>query len=106
MNETDADRLELLDRVKARIPELDLDQHTVEWTELPDDGSQALVLDGGGFDGGPGAFIASAGDDLHVIGSMAPIVDGALGCIVVAADGTRRVVRVMPDPLAQQERAD
>jgi hypothetical protein len=57
-NETDADRLELLDRLADRVPELDLDKHEVEWTTL-DDGSEALLVDGGGIDGGSGIFFAN-----------------------------------------------
>ena len=38
---TDLDRLELLDRIERRVPELDLDQHEIEWTEMRDDGLRA-----------------------------------------------------------------
>jgi hypothetical protein len=34
MNDRDADRLELLDRIAERIPELDLDRQSVEWITL------------------------------------------------------------------------
>jgi hypothetical protein len=34
MNERDADRLELLDRIADRVPELDLDRQSVEWSTL------------------------------------------------------------------------
>ena len=64
MNETDADRLELLDRIKARIPDLDLDAQSIEWTTL-DDGHEALLVNGGGIDGGAGAYFANAGEDLR-----------------------------------------
>jgi hypothetical protein len=37
---------------------------------MPDDGSQALLIDGGGIDGGNGFTIASHGDDLRAIGSI------------------------------------
>jgi hypothetical protein len=47
MNERDADRLELLDRIADRVPELDLEQQSVEWTTL-DDGHEALLVNGGG----------------------------------------------------------
>jgi hypothetical protein len=47
MDPTDADRLKPLDRIAERISELDLDQHEIEWTTLPD-GHQALLVDGGG----------------------------------------------------------
>ena len=49
MNETDADRFELLDRVKTRIPDLDLDAQSIEWTTLAD-GHEALLVNGGGLD--------------------------------------------------------
>jgi hypothetical protein len=62
---------------------------------------QALVVNGGGFDGGTGAYIANAGDDVHAVGSLAPIRDGWIGCIVIAPDGSRYVGRAVPDPLAQ-----
>jgi hypothetical protein len=101
MNETDNDRLELLDRIADRLPELDLDREKVEWKTL-DDGHEALLINGGGFDGGEGAFFANSGDDVHVVGNMAPLVEGAIGCIVIAPDGSRRLARVMPDPLAPQ----
>jgi hypothetical protein len=70
MNETDAVRLELLDRIAARIPGLDLDQQQVEWTTL-DDGHEALLVNGGGIDGKAGAYFANAGDDLHAVGTLA-----------------------------------
>jgi hypothetical protein len=97
-----AAQLELLDRIEKRLPEVDLDQHSIEWTEMPDDGSQALLIDGGGIDGGNGFTIASHGDDLHAVGSTAPLFPGTVGCVVIAPDGSRRLARVMPDPLAQQ----
>jgi hypothetical protein len=100
MDEHDADRLELLDRIAARVPELKLDRESVEWRTLPD-GGEALLVNGGGMDGGEGAYFANHGDDVHAIGSLDPIVPGALGCIVIYPDGSRRLARVMPDPLAQ-----
>jgi hypothetical protein len=100
MNERDQDRLVLLDRIAERVPELKLERHSIEWATL-DDGHQALLVDGGGLDGGEGAFFANAGDDLHAVGSLAPIIDGYVGCIVIQPDGSRRLARVMPDPLAQ-----
>jgi hypothetical protein len=36
MNERDAERLELLDRIADRVPELDLARQLVEWTTLPE----------------------------------------------------------------------
>ena len=96
----DADRLELLDRLDARMPDLDLDQHEIEWITLPD-GAEALLVDGGGIDGGSGYFIANAGDDLHVIGSMQPMAP-AIGCVVIDRNGCRALARIVDDPLAQK----
>jgi hypothetical protein len=98
VNRSDADRLELLDRIEKRIPELDLDQNEVEWTTLPD-GHEALLVNGGGIDGGDGAYFANAGDDVHAVGSLAPIAAGYVGCIVIKADGSRRLAHAVPDPL-------
>ena len=95
------DRLKLLDRIADRVPELDLDRNEVEWHELPD-GHQALTVDGGGFDGGSGTFFANAGDDLRAVGSLDPLAPGHVGCVVIRPDGSRRLARVEPDPLAQQ----
>jgi hypothetical protein len=94
-NDRDADRLELLDRIAERLPDLDLDQHEVEWDEFPD-GGQALVLNAGEI-----AFGLHA-DDVHAIGSLAPLIPGHIGCIVIRPDGSRYVARAVPDPLAQQ----
>jgi hypothetical protein len=51
--------------------------------------------------GGKGAFFANAGDDLHAVGSLAPIIEGAVGCIVIRPDGSRHLARAVPDPLAE-----
>ena len=101
LDPTDADRLDLLDRIEKRLPELHLYQREVEWTELPD-GAQALLVDGGGFDGGDGFTFANAGEDVHALGSTSLLIPGTVGCVVIAPDGSRRLARVMPDPLAQQ----
>jgi hypothetical protein len=101
MDDRDADRLELLDRIEKRIG-LDLDRHQVEWMTL-DDGDEALLVDGGGLDGGKGAYFANAGEDVHAVGTLAPSIDGYIGCIVIQPDGTRYVARAVPDPLAQQK---
>jgi hypothetical protein len=82
MNQHDADRLELLDRIKERVPELDLDRESVEWTTL-DDGHEALLVNGGGIDGGSGTFFANHGEDVHAVGSLDPLVPGHVGCIVI-----------------------
>jgi hypothetical protein len=71
MNDTDSDRLELLDRIADRVPELDLTEQTIEWTTL-DDGHEALLVNGGGIDGGNGVYFANYGDDVHAVGSWPP----------------------------------
>ena len=81
------------------MPELDLDQQTVEWMTL-DDGHEALLVNGGGMDGGEGTFLVNAGEDMHAVGSLAPIIEGHVGCIVIRPDGSRYLARVMRDPLA------
>jgi hypothetical protein len=101
VNRSDADRLLLLDRIADRVPELDLDQNEVEWMTLPD-GHEALLVNGGGIDGGSGAYFANCGEDLHAVGSLAPIAD-VIGCIVIRPDGSRVLARAVPDPLAQQK---
>jgi hypothetical protein len=100
MNDCDQDRLELLDRIAARIPELDLEQQQVEWTTV-EERHEALLVNGGGLDGGKGAYFVNYGEDVHVVGSLAPIVPGFLGCIVIRPDGSRYVARAVPDPLAE-----
>jgi hypothetical protein len=100
MNDQDQDRPVLLDRIAERVPELDLDRQSIEWTTL-DEGSEALLVNGGGIDGGDGAYFANAGEDVHAVGTLDPIVPGHVGCIVIRPDGSRYVARVMPDPLAQ-----
>ena len=102
MTERDADRLAVLDRIADRVPELDLDQHRVDWHELPD-GHEALLVDGGGIDGGPGVYFANAGNDLHAVGALAPMIPGYVGCIVIRPDKTRQLAHVEPDPLAGQK---
>ena len=82
MNETDAEQLELLDRIDKRLG-IDLDQHAIEWTEMPDDGSQGLVVDGGGFDGDNGFVVATHGEDLHLVGPTKPRLPRVGGCGVV-----------------------
>ena len=60
-------------------------------------------MNGGGIDGGSGAYFANAGDDVHAVGLLAPLVPGAIGCIVIRPDGSRQLARMEPDPLAQQK---
>ncbi len=97
MTDRDQQRLELLDRIADRVPELDLDQQEVAWTTL-DDGAEALLVNGGGIDGGNGAYFANHGEDIHAVGTLAPIIDGCRGCIVIRPDGSCYVAQVMPDP--------
>jgi hypothetical protein len=40
------------------------------------------------------------GKDVHAVGSLAPIVEGHVGCIVIRPDGSRHLAHVMADPLA------
>jgi hypothetical protein len=98
MTTRDADRLLLLDRLNVRLPDLDLDQQEVEWTTL-EDGHEALLVNGGGIDGGDGVFFANAGQDVHAVGSLRPLA-ALVGCIVIAPDGSRTLARVEDDPLA------
>jgi len=101
MDDRDADRLELLDRLADRMPEVDLEQHEVEWLTLPD-GAEALLVDGGGLDGGSGIYFANAPNgDVHCVGSLQPLAP-AIGCIVIKADGGRVLARVVPDPLQKE----
>ncbi len=100
LNPADADRLLLLDRLAERVPGLDLADQRVEWQALPD-GSQALLVNGGGIDGGNGVYFANAGADVHAVGSMAPAFP-VIGCIVIKPDGSRRLAQVQPDPLAEE----
>ncbi len=89
LNPDDVDRLELLDRLAERMPELDLEHRSLEWIEMPD-GAQGLAVDGGGFAGdGTGYTFANAGEDVHAIGPTAPLIPGGIGCIVIRPDGTR-----------------
>lgn len=93
----DTDRIVLLDRIEDRLPHLDLDQQEVEWITLPD-GAEALLVNGGGVDGGKGAYFANAGEDVHAVGSLAPLAP-AVGCVVIRPDGTRVLARVERHPL-------
>ena len=99
MTNNDSDRLLLLDRLDERVPELNLDEHEVGWHKLPD-GHEALVVDGGGLDGGNGMYFADAADDVHAVGSLQPLAP-VVGCIVIRPDRTRVLAHVMPDPLAE-----
>jgi hypothetical protein len=60
------------------------------------------IVNGGGLDGGTGAFFANCGEDVHVVGSLDPLIPKMIGLIVICPDGSRYVARAVPDPLAQQ----
>ena len=66
MTNTDPDRLLLLDRIADRMPDVKLDEQEVEWKTMPD-GVEALLVNGGGIDGGTGAFMVNHGDDIHIV---------------------------------------
>jgi hypothetical protein len=93
----DQDRLELLDRIAERVPELDLDRESIEWRTLPD-GNEALFVNLDATTGaGDGAYFANCGEDVHAVG---PVVPGHVGLIVIRPDGSRVLARAGPDPLA------
>jgi hypothetical protein len=50
-----------------------------------------------------GAYFANAGDDVHAVGLLAPLIQGHIGCIVIRPDGSRVLARAEPDPMAQQQ---
>jgi hypothetical protein len=81
------------------MPDLDLTRHSVEWTEMPDNGAQGLLVDGGGIDGGNGFTLVCHGEDLHAVGPTSPMIPGYVGCVVIAPDKSRRLAQAMPDPL-------
>jgi hypothetical protein len=100
MDDHDADRLRLLDRIAECVPELDLNRERVEWIELPD-GVEALSVNGGGIDGGDGTHFVNYGDDVHAYGSVDPVIPGHVGCIVIGPNGSRVLARAVRDPLAE-----
>jgi hypothetical protein len=75
MNDQDQDRLVLLDRIADRVPSWTSDRQSVEWTRL-DDGHEALLVNGGGLDGGAGVLFANQGDDVHAVGMLDPLIPG------------------------------
>ena len=97
MDTADADRLTLLDRLADRVPELDLDQHEIEWTEMPH-GAAGLLIDGGGVDGGNGYTWANCREDLHAYGPTAPLFPGRFGVVAIDPDGNRRLIRLVAGP--------
>lgn len=56
-------------------------------------GHEVLLVNGGGIDGGDGAYFANAGADLHVVGSVARLIPGHVGCIVIRPDRPRACSR-------------
>jgi len=38
-----------------------------------------------------------------VVGTLAPLVPGAIGCVVIKPDGSRQLAHVQPDPLAHSD---
>ena len=75
-------------------------RNEIEWKTLAD-GHEALLVNGGGLAGGDGAFFANCTEDVDAVGSLAPIIEGHIGCIVIRPDGSRRLARVVPGPGAQ-----
>ena len=41
-------------------------------------------------------------EDVHAVGTLAPLIPGYVGCVVIRSDGSRRMARVVADPLTQQ----
>jgi hypothetical protein len=60
-----------------------------------------LLVNGGGASTGVTAPTSpTPGEGVHAVGSLAPIVEGHVGCIVIRPDGSRHLAHVMADPLA------
>jgi hypothetical protein len=66
-----------------------------------DDEADALLVNGGGIDGGSRVYFANAGLDWHAVGSLQPLAP-VVGCIVIRPDGSRVLARVERDPFAEQ----
>ena len=49
---------------------------------------------------GHGPYFANAGEDVHAVGLLDPIVPGHVGCIAIRPDGSRVLARAVRDPLA------
>jgi hypothetical protein len=64
---------------------------------------EALLVNGGGIDGGDGGYFANHGEDVHAIGLLDPLVPGHVGCVVIEPSGRRYLARVVRDPLAQPQ---
>ena len=39
-------------------------------------------------------------NSVHAVGTLAPLVEGYVGCIVIRPDGSRVLARAVPNPLA------
>jgi transposase len=78
--------------------QLDLARERVEWRTLLDSGEALFVnLDAATGDG-DGAYFACHNDDLHAVGSLAPLIEGAIGLIAIKPDHTRQL-RPRPTPI-------
>ena len=60
-------------------------------------------MDGGGIDGDNGYTLANCGADIHAYGPTAPLLPGGYGCVSIDPDGNRRLIRLVPDPLAHDQ---
>ncbi len=78
LDPTDADRFALLDRIAERIPELDLEQQSVEWITL-EDGHEGLLVNGGGLDGGDECSSRTRARTSTVSGAWLPSCPRRLG---------------------------
>ena len=95
------DRLKLLDRIADRVPELDPISTRSSGPRCRT--APGLLLDGGGMDGGNGYVYVNYGEDLHAYGPTAPLLPGGYGCVSIDPDGNRRLLRLVPDPLAHDQ---
>lgn len=105
IDETDTDRLLILDRIAEQMPDLDLRLHEAEWRRF-DDGIETLLVDGGGIDGGTGYMVSNGpiDEDLHVIGPTDPLFPGKIVAVSIHPDGSRKLAKLIPDPLVEWRR--
>lgn len=101
MDERDAERLKLLDRLAERVPGFDLGEHDIEWMTASN-GTEVLCVDGGGADGGLGYQLSNAGQVVVFVGPLSPLIND-FGSVVISPDGSWRIHRAVPDPLAGQK---
>jgi hypothetical protein len=64
---------------------------------------EALLVNGGGLDDGNSSYVANCGDYVHAVGSLAPLIEGNVGCVVIRPDGGASSLTRGPDPLAQEK---